>query len=169
MVHGFRPNTLRQYTRMWSDFQAFKVAAGLLTSQVNTHILLAFMEYLHSNAQSKSNISNYMAAIRACHIIYGLPTQCFRDERLSLFLKSIQNSAPHAPKRCTLIDIQTLHDIIHQCANLENPTIFQPLYLLCFFSFLRLSNILPHTTSSFDVTRHLARGDFITSASGQMV
>ena len=51
MVHGFRPNTLRQYTRMWSDFQAFKVAAGLLTSQVNTHILLAFMEYFDSNAQ----------------------------------------------------------------------------------------------------------------------
>ena len=141
---------------MWSDFQAFKVAAGLLTSQVNTHILLAFMEYLHSNAQSKSNISNYMAAIRAFHIIYGLPTHCFRDEHLSLFLKSIQNSAPLTPRRSPLIDIQTLHDIIHQCANLENPTIFRPLYLLCFFSFLRLSNILPHTTSSFDVTRHLA-------------
>ena len=145
------------------------MATGLLTSEVNTHILLAFMEYLHSNAQSKSNISNYMAAIRACHIIHGLPTQCFRDERLSLFLKSIQNSALLAPKRRTLIDIQTLHDIIHQCANLENPTIFQPLYLLCFFSFLRLSNILPHTTSSFDVTRHLARGDFITQDQGGLL
>ena len=146
---------------MWSDFQAFKVAAGLLTSQVNTHILLAFMEYLHSNTHSKSNISNYMAAIRAFHIIYGLSTHCFRDERLSLFLKSIQNSAPLTPRRSTLIDIQTLHDIIHQCANMDHPVIFRPLYLLCFFSFLRLSNILPHTTSSFDVNRQLAWGDFI--------
>ena len=133
MVHGFRPNTLRHYTRMWSDFQAFKLAAGLLTSQVNTHILLAFMEYLHSNAQSKSNISNYMAAIRACHIIYGLPTQCFRDDRLSLFLKSIQNSAPLTPKRRTLIDIQTLHDIIHQFANLDNPLFSSP--FICYVSF----------------------------------
>ena len=74
------------------------MAAGLLTSQVNTHILLAFMEYLHAKAQSKLNISDYMAAIRAFHIIYRLHTDCFRDERLSLFLKSIPNSAPLTPK-----------------------------------------------------------------------
>ena len=46
-----------------------KVVAGLLTSQVNTHLLLAFMEYLHANHQSKVNISNYIAAIRAFHVI----------------------------------------------------------------------------------------------------
>ena len=54
MVHGFRPNTLRQYTRMWSDFQAFKVAAGLLTSQVNTHIfsLLLWNTYIPMLSQN---------------------------------------------------------------------------------------------------------------------
>ena len=169
MVHGFRPNTLRQYTRMWDDFQAFKVAAGLLTSQVNTHILLAFMEYLHSIAQSKSNILNYMAAIRAFHIIYGLSTHCFRDERLSLFLKSIQNSASLTPRRSSFVDIQTLYNIIQQCEKMENPIIFRPLYLACFFSFLRLSNILPHTTHSFDATRQLARGDLITQEQGGLL
>ena len=49
------------------------------------------------------------------------------------------------------------------------PHHFRPLYLLCFFSFLRLSNILPHTTSSFDVTRQLARGDFITQDQGGLL
>ena len=169
MVHGFRPTTLRQYTRMWSDFQAFRVAAGLLTSQVNTHILLVFMEYLYGNAQSKSNISNYMAAIRAFHIIYGLPTHCFRDERLSLFLKSIQNSAPLTYKMSSLIEIEILHAIIQECNNMENPLIFRPLYLTCFFSFLRLSNILPHTAHSFDFTRQLAHGDFITQEQGGLL
>ena len=145
------------------------MAAGLLTSQVNTHIFLAFMEYFHSNAQSKSNISNYMATIKAFYIIYGLSTHCFRDEHLSLFLKSIQNSAPLTRRRSSLIDIQTLHNIIQQCENMENTITFRPLYLLCFFSFLRLSNILPHITTSFDATRQLARGDFITQDQGGLL
>ena len=38
-----------------------------------------------------------------------------------------------------------------------------------FFSFLRLSNILPHTTHSFDATRQLARGDFITQDQGGLL
>ena len=100
------------------------MAAGLLTSQVNTHILLAFMEYLHANARSKSNISNYMAAVRAFHIIYGLSTDCFRDEHLSLFLKSIQNSAPLTPKIQSLIDIDMLHAILQQCSIMETPLVF---------------------------------------------
>ena len=145
IIHGFRPSTLRQYTRMWSDFQAFKVAAGLLTPQVNTHIILAFMEYLHSNAQSKSNIANYLSAIRAFHIIYGFPTEPFRDKRIPLFLKSIQYSAPLTPKTQSLIDISMLQNIIQQSQTLPNPLVFKALYLTCFFSFLRLSNILPHT------------------------
>ena len=94
-----------------------------------------------------------MAAIRAFHIIYGLSTHCFRDERLSLFLKSIQNSAPLTPRRSSLIDIQTLYNIVQQYENMENPITFRPLYLVCFL----FSNILPHTTTSFDATRQLAR------------
>ena len=31
----------------------------------------------------------------------------------------------------------------------------------CFFPFLRISNILPHTIASFDLSRHLARRDVI--------
>ena len=137
---------------MWSDFQAFKVAVGLLTSQVNTHNLLAFMEYLHANAQSKSNISNYMAAIRDFHIIYDLSTYCFSDEHMSLFLKFIQNSAPLTPKRTSLIDIPMPHVIFQQCDKMDNPLILGPCtshvsfpFSDCPISYLRL---LIHLISS---------------------
>ena len=138
------------------------MAAGLLTPKVNTHILLAFMEYLHENSQSKSHIANYLSAIRAFHIIYALPTDPFKDERLSLFLKSIQISAHLNFKSQQLINIDMLQAIIHQSNSMEYPLVFKALYLTCFFSFLRLSNILPHSVHSFDFTRQLARGDFIS-------
>ena len=120
------------------------------------------MEYLHENSQSKSHIANYISAIRAFHIIYALPTDPFKDECLSLFLKSIQISAHLNFKSQQLINIDMLQAIIHQSNSMEYPLVFKALYLTCFFSFLRLSNILPHSVHSFDFTRQLARGDFIS-------
>ena len=46
---------------------------------------------------------------------------------------------------------------------MDNPLVFRTLYLFTVFSFLRLSNILPHSAQKFDPNRHLARGDIIFS------
>ena len=151
LMSGFRPSTLRQYRRMWSDFIAFQVAAGLLSYQVNVHLLLAFLEYLNHNGIASSQLQNHLPAIRALHILHGLNTSAFRDERLCLFVKALKIH----------LDVPLLECIIKQCDNLEFPVVFKPLYLVVFFSFLRLSNVLPHSVASFDHTRQLARGDVI--------
>ena len=44
---------------------------------------------------------------------------------------------------------------------LQFPLVYKPLYLLAFFSFLRISNILPHAAKNFDSTRHLCVGDVV--------
>ena len=166
---GFRPSTLRQYTHMWRDFLAFQVAAGLPHSQVNSKFLLSFMEYLYQSNLSSSHIANYMAALRSFYIINALDTTPFRDERIPLFLKSIKIQAPFSPTIKPAIDVKMLESIVQQCPAFPHTEIFQPLYLLSFFSFLRLSNILPHTTKTFDPTRQLARGDFILSNSNAVL
>ena len=154
---------------MWKDFIAYQVAAGLPPCQGNTEILLSFMEYLHQNSISSSHIANYMAALRAFHIIYSLHTSPFKDQRIPLFLKSVKLQAPFSPVTRSYIDLSTLEAILSQCEKFPHPSIFRPLYLLCFFSFLRLSNILPHTPKSFDSTRQLQRGDFIVADQGAVL
>ena len=62
-----------------------------------------------------------------------------------------------------------LENIVKVASTLPFGTTFVPLYLLCFFSFLRLSNILPHTVNSFDITRQLARGDILYIETGAIV
>ena len=145
------------------------MAAGLLPSEVTVHILLAFMEYLSQNNQSRSTISNYMTAIRAFHIIYACDTFPFKDERISWFLKSLQITAPLTPRIRTTLNIEVLTSVVHLCNNFEAPAVFIPLYLTCFFSFLRLSNLLPHTVRAFDVTRQLARGDLIITKNSALL
>ena len=41
------------------------------------------------------------------------------------------------------------------------PHVFKALYLVAYFSFLRLSNLCPHTIQDFSPMRHLAQGDVI--------
>ena len=154
---------------MWLDFQAFRVATGLFHQQVDVFILLSFMEYLFHNSQSHGNIANYLAAIRAYHILHGLNTTPFKDERLSLYLKSLRLQAPLAPSRRSIVDIQFLTKIIQTCESFKFLVVFRSLYLLCFFSFLRLSNILPHFVPTFDHTRQLARADYIATSQGAIL
>ena len=60
-------------------------------------------------------------------------------------------------------------DIMIKCQKFEFPHIFTALYLLAFFQFLQLSNIVPHAFQVFDLSRHLARGDLIYGDSLAMI
>ena len=148
---------------MFRHFLGFLVATGLSIHQVTVTILLAFMESLVDQSFTVSNIVNYMAGIRSNFIIYGLDTLPFRDERIHLFQKSLKYTRKFVPKGTFVIDTDLLLCILSVSDTLEFPIIYRALYLLSFFSFLRLSNILPHTIKGFDPTRQLCRGDLIFS------
>ena len=152
----FRPATALQYNKMFRDFLQFLEIAQLQTNQVNTIILLSYMEYLHQKGQSHANIANHLTGIRSSFILYSLNTEAFRDERIPLFVKALRINAP-------LITAQMLQQILQTCDLLADPVLFKALYLFTFFSFLRMSNILPYSVKQFDGTRHLLRGDLIFS------
>ena len=84
-------------------------------------------------------------------------------------MKDLKIQAPFNPKIPAHLDVPLLECIIKQCDNLEFLVVFKPLYLVVFFSFLRLSNVLPHSVASFDHTRQLARGDVIFGDSGAVL
>ena len=149
---------------MWLDFQSVKVVAGLPTHQVDVFTLLLFTEYLSQNSHSHRIIANCLAGLRDHHILHGLNTLPFKDERLALYLKTLKLQVPLAPSRRSSVDIQLLNQIIQTCDSMKFPIIFKPLYVLCFFSLLCLSNILPHSVATFDHTRQLARADYICTA-----
>ena len=154
---------------MFRDFLAFLVAAGLSHNQVNVSIILAFLEYLVENGLSPDNIANYIAAIRAMFITYSLPTRPLRHEKLQLFMKAIRLNKPFTPNIPTIITEHMLTSILIACELFQNPLVFKALYSFAFFSFLRMSNLLPHTVAAFDITRQLCRGDIFFSDTGATV
>ena len=136
--------------------------AGLSTFQVNHFCLLAFMEYLHKNHFSPANIQNYMASITSQFIMYNLDTSPYQHQQLQYFHKLIKINRPVQPKPHTYIDIPLLTSLVALTGVFPSMLVYQTLLLVAYFSFLRLSNLLPHTVGTFDPTRQLARGDIFS-------
>ena len=146
---------------MFSQFIAFLETENLTLLQVNTVTLLSFMEFCYQSGLSQANISNHMSAIRAMFIVHGLNTAPFKDQRLSLYIKSLKINAEFTPTLSKLISIEILQKIVEICSTLPHPVVYKALHLFCFFFFMRLSNILQHSSAQFDIARHLIRGDII--------
>ena len=146
---------------MFAQFIAFLEIEHIPLLQVNTIVLLSFMEFCYQSGLSYANISNHLSAIRAMFIVHGLNTQPFRDHRLPLYIKSLKLNTVFTPKMLKIVSIDTLQHIVEMCTQMQFPLVFKALYLFRVFSFMRLSNVLPHSSSQFDETRHLTRGDVI--------
>ena len=166
---AFRPTTHTAHVHMFSDFIAFLVVAGLSLLQVSPLQVLAFMEFLHLNQFSSSNIANYLAGIKAMLIIHNLDYTVFSDNRIQLYLKSLKINRPFKPHIPQIIDEYLLARIISPCEQLPNLIVFKALYTMSFFSFLRLSNLLPHSIKTFDVSRQLCIGDMYFSQQGATI
>ena len=101
------------------------------------------MEFCHNGGMSQATISNHLAAIRAMFIIHGLNTEPFKDHRIALYIKSLKINQTFKPRTVKVISIEMLQKIVTLSGALQHPLVYKALYLLCFFSFMRLSNILP--------------------------
>ena len=121
---------------------------------------MAFMEYLAQSGNSPEHITNHIIAVGSLCLIYG-NTLPFRDQRIPLFIKSLKLNRSFVPKVSIVLDHTLLLQIITASAQLPFPEVYRALYLLAFFSFHRLSNIILHLINDFDQTKHLCVGDVI--------
>ena len=161
---AFRPSTMTSYMCMFKDFLAFLNCISTPVQQISVSTVLSFMEYLVQAGFSASNITNYVTALRSMYILFACDTTPFKDNRIQMFIKAITINRPLQPILYLLVDETLLARIVEVCCELQYPVVFRALYLLCFFfSFLRLSNILPHSLTGFDSSRLLCRADIIFS------
>ena len=154
---------------MFRLFLAFLVFHQKSIYQVDVLLLLAFFELLHLNNFKVSNISNHSSAIKSKMALLGLNVTCFEDQRLHCFFKALQKQAPMSVTLKPIIDIELLKKICRMCDNTYQGQVFKVAYLLGFFAFLRLSNLCPHSASTFDILKHLTKGDIFFHEGGAKI
>ena len=143
-------------------------------ASVNLHflspqIILAFLEFLTFNKISHAGITNFLSAIKTKLSNFGLDISCFQDPRIKVYNKAILRHSQFNPNIKAIIDIPMLTRLVHQCDSMHMGTIFKAAFLTSFFSFLRISNLVPHSISSFDYMNQLARADVIFAPPGAYI
>ena len=157
---------MASYGRKFRLFLAYCCFIQVQVHQVTPLVLLSFMEFLIHNGSSHSAVANYLSAIKTSLAMHGLSVFSFLDPRIKYFQKSLILNKKFAAKIKKIIDIKTLTDIVFVCDTMWMGQIFKALYLVAFFSFLRISNLVPHKISAFSPLEQLSRGDIFFSTPG---
>ena len=131
----------------------------------NTQAILAFMQFLHENSISPMVINNYLIS-KAVVERLGWPHAPLCHNSISLFIKSISNSASYTPKFKGHFDLPTIRFISQACDILTDPLLYRAIFLTAFYAFLRLSIVAPHSRASFSPTIHPLRKDVLFAPPG---
>ena len=163
---AFRPATQKMYNGMFRLFLAFTIFMKVPISAITSVVLISYMQFLDANSISPSAMANHISAIKAKMALCGLPLAMFDDPRIKYFQKAMVLKRPFKANLKKIIDIDTLQLIIRACDFTYMGQIFKSVYTIAFFSFLRLSNLVPHSAQKFSPLHQLARGDVILAPPG---
>ena len=166
---AFAESTRRSYTVMFRNFLAFLTFMDVHPQSITSNHVLAFLEFLVFNKVYPSQISNYLAAIKANYSMLAVDTSPFFDQRIKYFTKAVARCTPLTVRLKTIIEPPLLIQIIQQCDYLYMGYVFKAAILLAYFAFLRISNLVPHTINSYDPLRQLSRADIFFATPGAHV
>ena len=142
---------------MFRVFLAFCIFFSIDYRHLKFKHCVAFLKFLVFNKVSEACISNHISAVMTKLQLYGLPVT--KDSRIKYFSKALALQAPLKISLKAIIDIPTLAAIALRCYSMYMGQVYKAAFLLSFFSFLRISNLVPHAINSFNPLEQLARGD----------
>ena len=157
--NGFRTVTKRSYLKMFKLFMSFCICVNVDLGAVSATVILAFLEFLIQNQISHSFIPNYVSSVKSVMGFYGLNTSAFDHFQVNMFLRSTKINRPLVLSTTSIINIRLLTHIVSACDTMYMGQIYKAVFLVVFFSFLRISNLVHHKASDFDQSRQLAKGD----------
>ena len=106
-------------------------------------------------------ICNYASAIKANFVVYDLPFQICEHPKIKYFIKSLKINRPLSITHHNIVDIPMLRHMCDVALTLPGGQIYKAIILMDFFAFLHLSNLCPHSITSFDPSRHLTGADLV--------
>ena len=101
-----------------------------------------FFEYLVILGNTVSSLQNYLAVFRHFAKIYDCKTSHLYNRKLDLFLKSVSMNVPYQPKLRPVFTIPDLRRISMHCDAVANGLVYRAIFLLAYFGFFRLSNLV---------------------------
>ena len=146
---AYKPQTWNAYKAMFITFLAFCEFSGVQAILPSLSTILVFIEFLCYNGLKPASIINYIVAVRSQMKWFNLPDMVLDHPRVKMMLKAVERTSTVPPKFKGVFDLTTLTTIISLCDRFTSPLVFKSVYLLAFFGFFRISNLLPNSSSTF--------------------
>ena len=134
---------------MFKNFVTFSIFDNFTFQQADSAALLDFLEFLVFNQVSNESIDNYLSAIKIKLKILGLDTTPLFDPRIKYFKRSLAIIAPFRVIIKSIIDIALIKAVAQQCDTLCMGLVYKAAFLLSFYSFLRISNLVSHSMATW--------------------
>ena len=160
---AFRPKTVRAQNGHFLTFLQFLEFVDISLEDIDHITVIAFIELLVHNGIKHNSVLNYLSSIKAKFRLFNFSLAPLEHEWVALCLRSISLNVPVAKKLKGVLSLEQLEQIVDVCDTVQNGVIYKAVFLLAFFAFLRLSNLVPCSAIKFDAQKHLARGDVIVS------
>ena len=157
---AFAPGTRRNqfyHLRLFLSFAVF-FAVPALPATLST--LLLFIEFLTLSFTSHKAVANALSSIKFHHERLGLDLQPFQHIQFRLALRSLPFTMRTQPAPAPPFPPRLLAPLLRQAGSLgiwAGP--FRALVLMAFFTFARLSSLVPSRAVPFDGTRFPALED----------
>ena len=156
---SFRPSTQRNYNSMFRLCIAFAVFMHIQVEHISPLILIAYLQFLHTNKYSVTAMANHLLAVKTKLALLGFSMQAFEDQRIKYYQKALTLHRPFKASLKKIIDIDTVQLIVRACDSTYMGQVFKAIYTLAFFSFLKISNLVPHTRKAYTPIQHLSQAD----------
>ena len=127
--------------------------------------IMAFVQTKIEKNLGHRTINNYVSSLKQYMKRVGFSIKAFEHEAMKRLLKAIAKiPTPIIPKG--VLDVEQLDALFRINRSLDAHTPYAAAFTLGVFAFLRISNVVPANSQSFDPAKQLTRGDIIWTQSG---
>ena len=166
---AYAQSTHQNLLVQWRSFLLFCLHYELRPLPAETETVALFAQFLSRSFKTVDSIFNYVSGVRIMHLYVGASPPNLSDFSFKLVLSGLRRLKPHRVSQAAPITPQILVKMYpHICQDPEGPTIWA-LFLVAFYLFLRKSNLVPLTPTTFDPARQLSRGDVIIGENAVLV
>jgi hypothetical protein len=132
--------------------------------------LTVYIQLLANSFKAPTSILNYLSGLRTVHKMLDLEFPELSSFFIKLQLRGITKDLAHLPHQAAPVSPEILTQCYH-LLNLADPQKASAwaCFLIAFFSFSRLGNLLPVSQKQFDPKIHLTRQDIFVAADGILI
>ena len=157
--------TQQSYSSVFQKFFKFLLMHGLSMVNISLQSIMAFIEFSVAQGLVFPTICNHISAIKSQCIRFQLPSAGFASPLVTRVLKSIDLNVSRHLTHKLVYAISHLLSLVDTAKSHPLGLFPVPIFLLGFFAFLQISNIVSKSKFTWDSHVTLLRKDLIINSS----